>query len=294
MTIKIYKKHIDVSLTASVSDSDDGAEVYYFAHTDANETDADVHAFAVLPANIPHDYRGLGITKIRIERLEEDDSIWSLTANYASRSASQTQPKLDVGEFSWRIRTTNAGSQKQTQSTALVAEVTAAANFAYTGTPLEKALGITGTEKGGYEIEGVDKPTGSIVIDTTSVVSAADITAGYLVTIAAHAAQFSVNSLAWEGWAAETLRIMSYAAKPRSADSGAAPDWDISLSFEFSPNLTGLVVGGLAPIDKKGHDYLDVLYARAVVSGLTVSKPVRAATHQRFPKINYATVLKLT
>lgn len=294
MAINLYKKHVDVALTDGISASDDEVEVYYFAHTDDDEDDEDVQDYCIDPANIPHDYRGLGIYKIRVERLEEDDRIWSITAFYASRSASWTLPKIAVGEWRWRIRAANLGSRKMTQSQALVSESVAAAAFAYTGTPIEKAMGIVGNTKGGYEIQGKDHPIGAVLIDVETVIDKDVITAGYLVTAAEWAAQNAINELPWEGFPAETLSIIGYDARPRSADTGQAPDWDVFYTFHFEPNLSGLTIGDLTPtIDKKGHDYLDVLFARVKVNGLTVAKPVRAAVHRQFPKIAYGAVLKL-
>ncbi|MCA9136289.1 MAG: hypothetical protein KDB00_06010 [Planctomycetales bacterium] len=294
MTINLYKKHVDVALTDGISSSDDEVEVFYFARTDAEEDDEAVQTHCIDPANIPHDYRGLGIFKIRIERLEEDDSIWSVTAYYAARSASWTLPKLNTGEFRWRIRNANLGSRKMTQSQSLVSEITSNAAFAYTGTPIEKAVGIVGNSKGGYEIEGTDRPIGAVLIDVEAVIEAAAITSGYLVTAAQWAAQNAVNSVAWEGFAEETLSIIGYDAKPRSANTGDDPDWDVFYTFHFEPNLTGLTIGSIpGTVNKKGHDYLDVLFARTKVNNLTVAKPVRAAVHQQYPKIAYGTVLKL-
>lgn len=293
MAIDLQPKRIDSTLTDGVSSSDDAVQRYFFAYTDDDETDADVHAFLTNPANLSRSFLGLGLSKFSIVRLDEDDSIWDVTAHYESRSASWTLPKLSGGEFRWRIRTAGGGSYKATRSAALVSEAVTAAQYEYAGTLNETAMGIRKNSKGGYEIEGVDTKTSSIYVDIDAVWTAAQIAAGHHQTVAGYAAQYAVNSNPWQGWAAGTLQIDGYSASPRSAETGQTPDWDARLTLKFEPNLAGLMIGTLGPINKQGHEYLDVLYGRGKLGTMTVSTPRRAAVHRRWPLINFGTALAL-
>ncbi len=51
-------------------------------------------------------------------------------------------------------------------------------------------------------------------------------------------------------------------------------DWEITFRFAASPNVTGLVIGDIAGIDKKGWEYLWVRYADAEDQNVLVKKPI--------------------
>ena len=70
-------------------------------------------------------------------------------------------------------------------------------------------------------------------------------------------------------------------------------DWEIAFLFAGSPNRTGIVVGGLAPVDKKGWDYLWVQYKRGTVNasdgkGLLATVPQYVYVERIYLAANHA------
>jgi hypothetical protein len=62
-------------------------------------------------------------------------------------------------------------------------------------------------------------------------------------------------------------------------------DWEINYRFAASPNVTGLAVGDIAGISKKGFEYLWVRYADAEDSAARtlVKRPIAAYVEQVYP-----------
>ncbi len=60
-------------------------------------------------------------------------------------------------------------------------------------------------------------------------------------------------------------------------------DWEITFSFAASPNATGLTMGDITDIDKKGWEYLWVRYQDAEDEDVLVKQPAAAYVEQVYP-----------
>jgi hypothetical protein len=62
-------------------------------------------------------------------------------------------------------------------------------------------------------------------------------------------------------------------------------DWEITFRFAASPHVTGLVIGSIGGINKRGWEYLWVRYADAedMASGTLVKRPIAAYVEQVYP-----------
>ena len=67
-----------------------------------------------------------------------------------------------------------------------------------------------------------------------------------------------VNSAPYKGFQAGECLFLGASGSKRGEE-----DWEISFRFAASPNKTGLSVGDIGGIDKKGWEYLWVRYADA-------------------------------
>lgn len=295
MTITLTRKWIDTSTETSIA-GDDKTEMMFLAHADDGERDEDVDAFCQLDVNLSQSYNGKGIVGFRVEATEHDE-LFNVVVNYESRTSSQTLPRLNEGEVRWSVKTAKQGTAKKTYSRSLVSESVidpqlANAAWKFSGTASERVVGLRiGTGGKGYEIEGKDIGLGTVIIDVQTVVGDVRISSGYLVTAALHAAQEPTNSAIWNGFPIGTLRLIDYAASPRSSAAGD-PEYDVNFALDYQPNLTGLSIASEMPaFDKKGHELLDVMYKKKVIQGIPLSVPVRAAVHEWYPEIDLATVL---
>ncbi|MEO1530215.1 MAG: hypothetical protein AAFX06_32900 [Planctomycetota bacterium] len=286
MTISVEEKLPGIQSRDGTSDDNDGVEWEYHIHTEG-EDEASVRAAA--KAGIPETYQDLIRSNILL--VERGPNLWSATAEYEAPSRFTTLPKLSVDQVRWGIRTGGGESVKRTYSDALISETTAggAAVFSLAGQPEERLMGISST-KDGWEVEGVDWDTGAIEIFVETVKSGAQISAGYLVTLATYAKLRVVNSAIWNGFAIGTLKLVTFNDRHRGGTSG---DRDIDMSFSFEPNLTNINVGnGLVVPEKQGHDRLDVQFqSRRSTNGLPTSVPVRVAVHRDRPRVDFATAL---
>ncbi len=100
-----------------------------------------------------------------------------------------------------------------------------------------------------------------------------------------------VNSDTFHNFQAGTLLLTKVSGQKRDDKK-----WDISFGFSASENATGLTVGGITGIDKKGWEYMWVYYRTKAVdygSGLTVHHkvPAQVNVEQVYKTANYASNL---
>jgi len=62
-------------------------------------------------------------------------------------------------------------------------------------------------------------------------------------------------------------------------------DWEITFRFAASPNVTGLVIGDIRGINKKGWEYLWVRYTddEDAAAKTLVKRPIAAYVEQVYP-----------
>jgi hypothetical protein len=70
---------------------------------------------------------------------------------------------------------------------------------------------------------------------------------------------------------------------------------DIAYNFAASQNATGMTIGGITSIAKKGHDYLDVRWADDVETVGAQVRDIKKAnyvyTHRVYDEAPFATVM---
>jgi hypothetical protein len=294
MTMSLQTAWDDVETTASLSESDQAATFRYMVFTDDGETEDDVRDYAM--PRVPDVYAGLLFTKMDVKRKQEADDVWSITAYYESPASSFALPKLSAGETRWSIRNGGGSTVKRLYSLGLVSEHVSedtGSNYKFEATKAERLVGISvGKDGKGFEVEGKDVSLGNIEISVETVVSNAEATGAYLTAASAAADANAINDNTWKVFAAETLRLIDFNASQRAGNN---PDWDVAMTFVFSPSLTNIRVPNISkPIPaKKGQQLLDVMFAEKKVGKFSLSVPVRAAVHDWYPKINFASVLKV-
>ena len=83
--------------------------------------------------------------------------------------------------------------------------------------------------------------------------------------------------------------IMSDTARAMVVERGQE-DWEITYRFAASPNVSGLVVGSITGINKKGWEYLWVRYAEVEDEDaqVLVNRPVAAYVERVYDTGNFA------
>jgi hypothetical protein len=94
-----------------------------------------------------------------------------------------------------------------------------------------------------------------------------------------------VNNLAFRGFQPEEVLFEGARGSRRGAG-----DWEISFAFAASPNVTGMSVGSITGINKKGWDYLWCRYAdfEDEAAQMLVKRPVAVIVNRVYPSGNFS------
>lgn len=223
-------------------------------------TDDDLAAKAALEAEAPTVYDGLPRNGVRVEPV--GPMLWDGEASYTLPSFDQP----DVGESTFSFDT-GGGAQHITQSLATVASY---APPSKTAPDFKGAIGVTVDS-----VEGVDTIVPVYNFTETHVFEEAAVNDAFKSAIFVRTGK--VNSDAFRGFAAGEVLFLGASGSQR--DGG---DWEITYRFAASPNATGLTVGDITGINKKGWEYLWVRYEDAEDgAALTIVKRPVAAYVER-------------
>ena len=245
-----------------------GAELLYVV----KGTDDDLAARAALEAAAPATYDGLPLRTVRIEPVGPE--LWDGEVTYAPPEDVEPQQGESVFAFD-----TGGGTQHITQSRATVASYpapgTTAPNF-------KGAIGVTADS-----VEGVDIVVPVYSFSETHVLPDATVTDAYKRTLMLSTGK--VNTDLFRGFNPGEVLFLGAAGTKRGAP-GEAGDWEITYRFAVSPNETGLTVGDIAGIDKKGWEYLWVRYEDAEdgAAQAVVKRPVAAYVERVYPETAFA------
>lgn len=229
-------------------------------------TDSDIDAHVALLANSPTLYGGLVRQSSHLVRVAED--AWEGTVRYGKVDPPET------GDSSFSFDT-GGGNQHITQGLGTVGAYAAPGQ---TAPNFRGAIGVTADS-----VEGVDITVPVYNFSETHYIAVEAVTGAY------KAALFSltgtVNNGGFRGFSAGEVLFLGASGSQRGHD-----DWEISFKFAASPNVTGLVVGDITGIAKKGWEYLWVRYADAedTSARVLVKKPIGAYVEQVYPYGNFA------
>jgi hypothetical protein len=80
-----------------------------------------------------------------------------------------------------------------------------------------------------------------------------------------------------------------------TGSQGSDTETDIAYSFAASENISGLTIGAIASIAKKGHDYLDVKWMDTVETEgayeLDAKKAKHVYTHRVYDEVAFADLM---
>jgi hypothetical protein len=240
-----------------------------------------------------------------IDIIRVGDDVWNVVVGYVEPN-SLTMTPVVVGDVRYSITNSTGDTYTQKESTELVEEYqNTAAGYSWMtlrGTPMETNLGLewyggpTEGSKGSISCNGIPTRVGTVEVRFDTAITAAQATGGYLVNAAAAAASNTVNTDLYIGFAAGTLRMLSYQASERGQEPSDldGPDWDVSFSALFSPNIT-IQSATFGAIPKQGHEWLEYLFVKKTVTvgGRKVSGtiPARAAVHKRYPEGSFSSII---
>lgn len=221
-------------------------------------TASDLAAKAALAAATPVLYDGLVRQSLHIERLSED--IWEGSVRYGQLQSPE------IGDSVYQFET-GGGTQHITQSLQTVGRYAPPGKIA---PDFHGAIGVTHDN-----VEGVDITVPVYNFSETHYIASGLVTPGYRATLFFLTGK--VNGAAFRGFAAGEVLFLGASGSKRGQD-----DWEITFRFAASPNITGLQVGNITGINKKGWEYLWVRYAddEDAAAKVLVKKPIAAYVEQ--------------
>jgi hypothetical protein len=228
-------------------------------------TDDDVAARSALASGAPATYSGLVRDDESVHVEPVGSGVWDGKVRYIKPS--YQAPATGDASFSFD---TTGGSQHITQSKQTIQKY---APSGQTAPDFGGAIGVTHDS-----VEGVDITVPVFSFSVTRYVSTANMNQAFIETL--YALTGKTNSASWtvniDGVtmtfaAGEALFLGAGGSKRKSEQ-----DWELGFRFAASPNATGLTIGGITGISKKGWEYLWVRYADSedTSAKAIVKKPV--------------------
>jgi hypothetical protein len=222
-------------------------------------TEDDAQVMATVEATIPAIYGGLVFQDYHISH--QGGGVWEVSVRYGKREPKQT------GQSSFSFDT-GGGTTHITQSLGTVAAYAAPGR---TAPNFRGAIGVNNDS-----VEGTDITIPVYNFKETHYLPAGWVTPAYKATLFYLTGK--VNGGPFKGFAPGEVLFLGASGSQRGFE-----DWEITFNFAASPNVTGLTVGQITGIVKKGWEYLWVRYEDAVDADTLVKQPVAAYVEQVYP-----------
>ena len=229
-------------------------------------TDDDIVAKSSLAAATPTLYGGLVRQTLQVEPVGPD--MWEGVVRYGKAENQQSEP----GESSFAFDT-GGGTQHITQSLQTIGR------YPNNAPDFGGAIGVTHDN-----VEGVDITIPVYQFSETHYLPASVVTPSYRGTLFYLTGK--VNSGSFRGLQPGECLFLGASGSRRG--TSAADDWEITFRFAGSPNVSGLQVGDIGGINKKGWEYMWVRYqdAEDEDAHVLIKKPIAVYIEKVYEQAN--------
>jgi hypothetical protein len=258
----LWIEHVDSQDSVrSENETNDASTLH--ALVTGTEDHATAKAFII--ANAPAAFDGLDLESYRFNHL--GGGVWDVHINYSQKAVSN----LDVGESNFTFDTTG-GTTHITNSLQTIQR------YPLPGKPpidFKGGIGVTHDA-----VEGVDITVPVFRFAETHMLDKTVDPDSILMAIFNNTGK--VNGGVFRGFqAGEVLFLGASGTK-----TGDTP-WTITYNFAASPNVTGLSVGGITGINKKGWEYLWVRFADTVDANRLIKSPIQVNVEKVYESGNF-------
>ncbi len=235
-------------------------------------TNDDLAARAAAESESPANYDSIPRQTVSVEPV--GDELWEAVVRYG-RAQGGGLPQTGESVFSFD---TGGGTQHITQSKDTISTHAAPGT---TAPDFQGAIGVTADG-----VEGVDITVPVYQFAETHYFPDEVVTPAYKGTLFSLTGK--VNSGSFRGFQPGEVLFLGATGSKRGTDPEA--DWEISFRFAASPNATGLSVGPITGISKKGWEYLWVRYAdqEDTATRAIVKRPIAAYVERVYDDGNFA------
>jgi hypothetical protein len=193
------------------------------------------------------------------------DDAWQVTINYEKAGAEPTTPDPLKRARSFD---TTGGTQHVTQACSVGSGGTLdfEKRFPSTATNMSGAIGVDSSG-----VNGVDVVVPQLQWQETYDVPNAYVTNSWIRGVAAVTG--TTNNASFRGFDSGEVLFMGCSGSQEWDDQKGRGPWSLSFRFVASKNVTGQTIGSITGIEKKGHEYLWVLYEDSVSSNTLLKQP---------------------
>ena len=202
----------------------------------------------------------------------EDHMVWNGIVNYSKKSREKTP--LEEGQSSYNFET-SGGTVHMNRSLETISKYPAP------GVTAPEFYGLIGWNDG--QADGVDVVSPVFNFSETHVLPASTVNNGY--KLALYRATGKVNAGAFKGLAAGEVLFLGASGTSRGDDA-----WEINYRFAASENITGLTIGDITGVAKKGWEYLWVYFEDDVSESTLIKKPRVAIVDRVHETWNFAAI----
>lgn len=258
-----------------VSGDDESRRVKYIVFGDGSLSSSSVES--QLNTDVPATLDGIPLQKLSFVQVSDNPEIWTAEASYAfsnsSNGSSAQPPEAGIGnrEYSFDISTSSVNVKR------------AIATIASYGTSPPNFQGAINVSSDGT-VEGVDILSPASSFSFTITEDRTFFSDAYIRSVEAIVG--TVNSTTFAGRAAGEVLFAGLSG--RVVNTGEST---ITYAFLRSPNKTGISVGSLTGIAKKGWEYLWVRFEKSQNGTSIVQTPKYAYTVQVYDTSDFASVL---
>lgn len=247
--------------------------VYLVKGTDDDQTAIEA---PVAVGGAPLLWNGLKRETEDIDAEQLADSIWLVTVPYA------TPKRADVGEASFEFNWQAASEQ-------IFYSLETVNSYAASGTPPDFKQAINVQLRNGLpDPQGITLPPPRETFSYTFEADPSVITPAYILGIGDLCQRGVKNSTQWTDdqgvvFPAETARLVSVRGSISTAER-----WSIRFGIDYQKNESGLVIGDVTGIAKKGHDLIWVLTEESEDQNKLVRVPSAVYVERVFAKASFA------
>lgn len=201
-------------------------------------------------ANVPSAYLAAGGITLVIDTIDIEPvnlTTWKIVAHYKLPATAV----LSGGGDPTKTFTFDVGQQVQ-HVTQAISTIATYAKAGYTAPDVQGAIGYDGKK-----VNGIDVPMAAPTFSETWWFTDVEFSQSYRNTILKLA--YKVNNATFRGFSAGEVLFQGATCARRGEELD--DPWEVTFKFAVSENRTGITIGAITGIAKKGWEYADVLYA---------------------------------
>ena len=247
------------------------ANLVYYAFCDGGEDEIAAHAAVV--AQAPLTYRSIPARGSSIKLLVQGPSltVYEVTCKYILDQKQTQTSDPDTAEYNATLSFNLVGGTQH-----ITTALSTTSHRLFADGPTVDVKNVIGLDLKTGQVRGVDVFAPVMDFSYVTRFPNSALTADYIRSV--YELTGTVNDSAFKGSAAGEVIFKGARGSKKGQD-----EWELSFEFAYSPNKTDIVIGGIT-VDKKGWEYLDVMYKEDTTNTIG-NKPIQVPAQVNVHKV---------